>query len=125
MDGRQQLMTSFMQNLPMLQSRLLHVLDVSKSVNEMVLESLRWDFASVVSGLSTSHGWVLTWAGGASSHGVLSPPGNTAGNKIKPKVIVFHGWEDPFAPPDNLVALAQEVSAAEADWQIHAYGIGS
>ena len=88
----------------------------------MVLAPLRWDFASEVSALSTSHGLVLTCAGGASFHGVLNPPGNTAGNKIKAKVIVFHGWEDPFAPLDNLVALAQELSAAEADWQIHAYG---
>ncbi|HLJ15346.1 MAG TPA: dienelactone hydrolase family protein [Bryobacteraceae bacterium] len=55
-------------------------------------------------------------------HGVLKPPGNTADNKIKAKVIVFHGWEDPFRPPEDLVALGRELSEADADWQIHAYG---
>ncbi len=60
--------------------------------------------------------------GVVSFHGLLSPPGNTEGNTILPKVLVLHGYDDPMGPPDQLVALADELTRAGADWQIHAYG---
>lgn len=60
--------------------------------------------------------------GAASFHGLLTPPGNTADIKILAKVIVFHGWDDPMAPPEDVEALGRELSAAGADWQVHAYG---
>ena len=59
-------------------------------------------------------------AGVASFHGLFDPPG--LAQPIKAKVIAFHGWDDPLAPPEELVALGQELTAAGADWQIHAYG---
>jgi len=58
----------------------------------------------------------------ASFHGVLTPPPLTPPSAIGPKVIVFHGWDDPLAPPHDVVALGQELTAAGADWQTHAYG---
>jgi len=61
-------------------------------------------------------------AGVASFHGLFSPPGNTDGNRISAKVLVLHGWDDPMAKPDQVLALAEELSAMGADWQIHAYG---
>lgn len=60
--------------------------------------------------------------GAASFHGLFSSPGNTADNKISAKVLVMHGWDDPMATPDQVVALTEELSAMQADWQIHAYG---
>ena len=60
-------------------------------------------------------------AGVASFHGLLDPPGLPP-QPIKAKVLVFHGWDDPLAPPDQVVALGQELTAAGADWQLHAYG---
>ncbi len=60
--------------------------------------------------------------GAASFHGLFSPPGNTGGNKISAKVLVMHGWDDPMATPDQVLSLAEELTAMEADWQIHAYG---
>jgi dienelactone hydrolase len=60
-------------------------------------------------------------AGVASFHGLLSPSG-LAPEPIAAKVIVFHGWDDPMAPPAHVEALAAELSAAAADWQLHAYG---
>ena len=41
---------------------------------------------------------------------------------IKAKVVAFHGWDDPMAPPDKVVALGKELTEAGADWQIHAFG---
>ena len=61
-------------------------------------------------------------AGVVSLHGIFEPPGNTAGNSISAKVLALHGWEDPLATPENVEALAAELTAMGADWQIHAYG---
>lgn len=60
-------------------------------------------------------------AGGVSFHGVYdAPPFPNAA--ISTKLLVCHGWDDPIAPPDATVALAQELTAAGCDWQLHAYG---
>lgn len=60
--------------------------------------------------------------GVVSFHGVYDRPSYEIVTPIKPKVLVCHGWEDPIAPPEATVALAQELTEAGADWQIHAYG---
>ena len=64
--------------------------------------------------------------GTASFHGLFDPPISNGQpldpQPIKGKVIAFHGWEDPMVPPDKVLALAQELTDAGADWQIHAYG---
>jgi len=60
-------------------------------------------------------------AGVASFHGLLDPPGLEP-RPIKAKVLAFHGWDDPLAPPEAVVALGHELTAAGADWQVHAYG---
>ena len=60
-------------------------------------------------------------AGVASFHGLFDPPGLPA-RPIKAKVAAYHGWDDPMVPPQAVVALGQELTAAGADWQIHAYG---
>lgn len=60
--------------------------------------------------------------GVVSFHGVYPPPGLGAQPPITAKVLVLHGWDDPMTPPDATVALAHELNAAGADWQIHAYG---
>jgi dienelactone hydrolase len=60
--------------------------------------------------------------GAASFHGLLGKPGNTDGQKIAAKVIIFHGFNDPFVPSQDLIAFADEMTEAGADWQIHAYG---
>ena len=60
-------------------------------------------------------------AGVASFHGLFDPPGLEP-LPIKAKVVAFHGWDDPMAPPEAVVALGKELTEASADWQIHAYG---
>jgi dienelactone hydrolase len=61
-------------------------------------------------------------AGVVSFHGLFVPPGNTTGLRIKAKVLVLHGHEDPMATPEQSLDLARELTAAGADWQIHLYG---
>ncbi len=60
-------------------------------------------------------------AGVASFHGLFDPAGLPP-EKIKAKVVAYHGWDDPMVPPEAVVALASELTEAGCDWQIHAYG---
>ena len=60
-------------------------------------------------------------AGVASFHGLFEPPGLPP-QPIKAKVAAYHGWDDPMATPDAVVALGKELTEAGCDWQIHAYG---
>jgi dienelactone hydrolase len=57
----------------------------------------------------------------ATFHALFDPPGLPP-EKITAKIVAFHGWDDPMVPPEKVVALAQELTEAGADWQIHAYG---
>lgn len=60
-------------------------------------------------------------AGVISLHGLLTPPSWPV-TDVKAKVLVLHGWDDPMARPDTVLALSDELSRAGADWQLVAYG---
>ncbi len=60
--------------------------------------------------------------GAISIHGDLRPPAIGAQAKIEASVLILHGWEDPIAPPTDVLAIAKELTDAGADWQLHAYG---
>ena len=56
-----------------------------------------------------------------SFHGLLDAP-DLPKKKIKAKVLVAHGWDDPMADPDSVLALGKELTQAKCDWQIMAHG---
>jgi dienelactone hydrolase len=56
-----------------------------------------------------------------SYHGLLDAP-DLPKKKIKAKVLIAHGWDDPMAPPAHVTAIGEEMAAAGCDWQLHAYG---
>lgn len=60
--------------------------------------------------------------GAVSIHGIFAAPDIGEQPPIKAKVLVLHGWEDPMAKPEDALGLAKELTAAGADWQLHAYG---
>ncbi len=117
------LMQPFLDDRQMLQTRLLKSLDALREQPEV-------DSANVAAiGFCFGGLCVLDIArtgeelrGVVSFHGLFSSPDNLADRKIQAKVLVLHGWDDPMAPPDQAVALASELSAMGADWQMHAYG---
>ncbi len=57
-----------------------------------------------------------------SFHGIYNPPGLGPQAPITAKVLICHGWEDPYTPVDAHNAVAKELTDAGADWQIIAYG---
>ncbi len=60
--------------------------------------------------------------GVASFHGVYDPPNIEYSGPIKAAILVLHGWGDPLATPQQTIALAQELTQKNADWNISAYG---
>lgn len=61
--------------------------------------------------------------GAVSIHGIFNPPTWKIQPKITSKVLILHGYDDPMATPEQMVAVANELTVAQADWQIHAYGL--
>lgn len=61
-------------------------------------------------------------AGVVSLHGMLDGNGLSSDGPIAAKVLVEHGWRDPMAAPDKVLAFAGEMGARDADWQLHAHG---
>ena len=105
-----------------LRRRLVHVLDLARGLDEVSKGQI------VVAGYCFGGMCALDLArsgadiaAAVSFHGLFDPPGLPA-EKIKAKVVAFHGWDDPMVPPDKVVALGNELTAGGADWQIHAYG---
>jgi dienelactone hydrolase len=117
------LMQPFMADRALLQSRMLAALDALRLQPEVDSKRIA-AFGFCFGGLC-----VLDLArtgadlrGVVSFHGLFVPPGNTGGRHIKAKVLALHGFDDPMAPPEQVVALGRELTEAGADWQIHAYG---
>lgn len=57
-----------------------------------------------------------------SVHGLFYPPNLGEQQRIAAKILVLHGYADPLAPPEQVLSLAKELTDAQADWQLHAYG---
>ena len=117
------LMQPFLEDRALLQSRLTTALETLKSLPEVDNDRI----AAI--GFCFGGLCVLDMArtgtdikGVASFHGLFGAPGNTAGTKIKAKVLALHGHEDPMVPVNAVVELEKELTEAGADWQIHVYG---
>jgi dienelactone hydrolase len=105
-----------------LRRRMLHVLELARGLDEVSTDQI------VVAGYCFGGQCALDLArsgadiaAAVSFHGLFDPPGLPP-EKIKAKVVAFHGWDDPMVTPDKVVALGNELTDAGADWQIHAYG---
>lgn len=117
------LMTPFLDNRPLLQSRLQAALAAARldpAVDPQRVAAIGFCFGGLcVLDLARSGADVR---GVVSFHGLLGKPGNTDGRQIAGKVLVLHGHDDPMVPVSDVVALETELTAAGADWQIHTYG---
>ncbi len=117
------LMQPFLDDRAMLQSRLTASLDILKSqpeVDNARIAAIGYCFGGLCVLDLARIGTDIN--GVASFHGLFGAPDNTAGTRIKAKVLALHGHEDPMVPVDAVTALEQELTQAGADWQIHVYG---
>jgi len=117
------LMTPFLEDRSLLQSRITQSLATMQAQDEVDANrcaAIGFCFGGLcvldLARIGTDIKGVISF------HGLFNPPGNTAGMKIKAKVLALHGNEDPMVPVDAVTALESELTEAGTDWQIHAYG---
>jgi dienelactone hydrolase len=63
--------------------------------------------------------------GVVSLHGLLGAPDAAklpSAAQITARVLALHGWNDPMARPDSVLAFAREMHDHGAEWQLHAFG---
>jgi dienelactone hydrolase len=60
-------------------------------------------------------------AGVVSFHGGLDTPMPATPKSIKCKILVCHGADDSFEPPEQIAAFEKEMKDADADWQFNVY----
>ncbi|MEM9495031.1 MAG: dienelactone hydrolase family protein [Pseudomonadota bacterium] len=121
-EENEKLMTPLVENQPLLTGRLNAAVDAIRAapeVDEKAVAAIGYCFGGLC---------VLTLArtgadlkGVVSLHGLLGA-GDGKGAPITAKVLVLHGWDDPMVPPDAVITFTEEMTAAKADWQLHAYG---
>lgn len=123
MDQLRELMKGHKRDRPGLQAMLLAwlaLLSGQAEVDETRLAAIGYCFGGLcVLDLARTGADVQ---GVVSFHGLFEAPGNTAQNRISSRVLALHGWDDPLAPPERVLALSKELTSMGADWQIHAYG---
>lgn len=61
-------------------------------------------------------------AGVATFHGIFDAPPAPGADRIPAKILALHGWDDPLAKPDDVIAFAAEMTARAASWELVAYG---
>jgi dienelactone hydrolase len=115
-------MTRLRSDRAALRRRLQHVLDLARktegvSQNQIVVAGYCFGGQCALD-LARSGADI---AAAVSFHGLFDAP-PLPKEKIKAKVVAFHGWDDPMVPPEMVVALGNELTEAGCDWQIHAYG---
>ena len=106
-----------------LQQRLIALLDTARALPQADparIAAIGFCFGGLCALDLARTGADLT--GVASFHGLFDPPPDPGSGPIPAKIIAFHGWDDPLAAPDTVTALAAELTARNADWQIHSYG---
>lgn len=119
------LMAPFLEDRALLRRRIVASLNAAKSmdsVDQQKIAAMGFCFGGLcVLDLARSGANIQ---GVVSFHGFLAPlPESITNELIKAKVLVLHGYEDPMAPPEQVLDLGTELTEAGVDWQVHAYGL--
>jgi dienelactone hydrolase len=116
-------MTQLIEDRDMMRDRLIGVVDILSNlagVRRDAMAAIGFCFGGLCMLDLARHGTHM--AAVASFHGLVTPLPQPPTTPIATKVTIFHGWDDPFAPPHEIVALATELTERGAAWQLHAYG---
>lgn len=122
-DENAALMAPFIDNRRLLQARIIEAVNVVRAqpqVDATQVAATGYCFGGLaVLDLARSGSDVL---GVVSFHGLFTPPDTLPKKTITAKVLCLHGFDDPMAEPQTMLDLADELTDAGADWQVHAYG---
>ena len=123
MDENSKLMQPFMDDRAKLRQRLLAGMTAAKNhsaVDSSKIAIIGFCFGGLCA-LDLARA-AKDLKGSVSFHGLFYPPELGPQQDIAAKVLILHGWDDPMAKPEAVLAIAHEMTEAKADWQIHAYG---
>lgn len=122
-DEKMALMAPLMQDRKLLLSRILAAVNAVKglpNVDPQRIAAMGFCFGGLcVLDLARSGEAIKSVV---SFHGLLSAPSEASSKKIKAHVLALHGHDDPMVPPEQVLAFQQEMTQAQADWQMCIYG---
>ncbi len=124
-EENQRLMTPFMEDRSLVTRRMQRAIEVLREQPEVDagrVAAIGFCFGGLcVLDLARSGSDVR---GVVSFHGLFAPPGPVAEKPtpISARVLCLHGYDDPMVEPQSILDLGAELTAAGADWQLHAYG---
>ena len=121
-DENAALMSPFVEDRTKLKQRLIATVEAVKSFDEVdagKLAIIGFCFGGLCALDLARTGIDIEAA--ISFHGLFMPNG-LPDNKIKAKVLALHGYDDPMAKPEAIIELGDELTRAECDWQLYAYG---
>ena len=121
------LMTPWMNDRAALRARLLAAVDAARAfelADPERLGAIGFCFGGLCA-LDLARANAAGLRAAIAFHGLFTPPNLGEQQSIKSKVLALHGYDDPMAKPDALTAFENELTAANADWQVVAYGATS
>lgn len=60
--------------------------------------------------------------GVVSFHGLLHAPEDSTQQRINAKILALHGFDDPMVTPETVMRFGEEMTAADANWELNMYG---
>ncbi|MCH9699460.1 MAG: dienelactone hydrolase family protein [Gammaproteobacteria bacterium] len=118
------LMQPFVDNRGLVQARMITAFETFRQltmVDSKCIAALGYCFGGLcVLDLARSS---IQLKGVISVHGLLKAPDDIEyEHPIRASILVQHGYLDPLAPADELIALQQEFNERQADWQVQIHG---
>lgn len=122
-DENTELMTPFISDRTLLRNRLLSAFDAVKTLEQVdpdKIGGIGFCFGGLcILDLARSG---VDIKGVISLHGLLNAPQDLTPVKVKAKVLVLHGYDDPMVTPEDVMTFQNEMTSAKVDWQFHTYG---
>lgn len=122
-EEKQQLMQPLFENRAMLRQRILAGYNALKKIPQIDLTkigAIGFCFGGMcVLDLARSG---VEVRGVVSFHGFFHAPEKLPSEKIKAKILAFHGAQDPMAKMEQILEFDKEMSAQNVDWQVHIFG---
>ena len=121
-EGNSALMGALAGDRGMLRARMLAALDTFKAlgvVDNTKIGAMGYCFGGMCALELARAGADVS--GVISIHGIFTP-GDVPNAAITARILCLHGQDDPMVPPEQVLDFENEMSAAGADWQMHAYG---